>query len=56
MNYLFLAAVTRDCAAGVNDPDVRATVLYPWQPENFVFDDRTNKDDIDAILFPNEVQ
>jgi hypothetical protein len=40
----------------VNDPDVRATVLYPWKPENFVFDDTTNKDDIDAILFPNEVK
>ncbi|CAB3983883.1 tubulin--tyrosine ligase 12 [Paramuricea clavata] len=48
------AAVTRDYAAGVNVPDVRATVLYPWKPENFVFDDTINKDDIDAILFPNE--
>lgn len=51
----FLDAVTRDFAVGITDPDVRATVLYPWQPERFVFDNTINKDDIDAILFPNEV-
>ncbi|XP_028414241.1 tubulin--tyrosine ligase-like protein 12 [Dendronephthya gigantea] len=48
------AAVTRDFAAGVNDPEIRATVLYPWQPESFVFDDTVCKDSIDEILFPNE--
>lgn len=52
----FLAVVTRDFAAGVNDPGVRATVLYPWQPESFVFDESVCKDYIDEILFPNEVK
>lgn len=55
MIFTFSAAVTRDFASGVNGADVRATVLYPWQPEKFVFDETTNQNDIDEVLFPNEV-
>ena len=48
--------ITQDFAAGVNNAVVRATILYPWQPENFRFDPTIEKKDIDDILFHNEVE
>ena len=52
---LFLAAVTRDYVAAWRHLDDRSTLLYPWQPEKFVFDEACKKD-VDAVLFSNEVR
>ena len=47
--------VTRDCVTAWRHLDDRSTLLYPWQPEKFVFDE-ADKKDVDAILFSTEVK
>lgn len=46
--------ITRDYVTAWRHLDDRSTLLYPWQPEKFVFDEAAKKD-VDAILFSTEV-